>query len=68
MSSIIVKAIMSSFFPCHPKILFLHNWPIMWFDDLSNHLDSIKNGQMDVNQIADFDGMEGFEKKQLFMG
>ncbi|CAN1332630.1 hypothetical protein LINPERPRIM_LOCUS35775 [Linum perenne] len=59
---------MSSFFPCHPKILFLHTWLIIWFDDLSNHLDSIENGQMDVNQIADFrDGMEGFGKKQLFI-
>ncbi|CAN1193349.1 hypothetical protein LINPERHAP2_LOCUS41992 [Linum perenne] len=60
---------MSSFFPCHPKILFLHTLPIILFDDLSNHLDSIKNGQMVVNQIADFgDGMEGFRKKKLFMG
>ncbi|CAN1189160.1 hypothetical protein LINPERPRIM_LOCUS35785 [Linum perenne] len=60
---------MSSFFPCHPKILFLHTWLIIMFDDLSNHLDSIKNGQMDVNQIADFrDGMEAFGKKQLFIG
>ncbi|CAN1138491.1 hypothetical protein LINPERHAP2_LOCUS10721 [Linum perenne] len=35
---------MSSFFPCHPKILCLHTWPIILFDDLSNLLHSIKNG------------------------
>ncbi|CAN1332629.1 hypothetical protein LINPERPRIM_LOCUS35775 [Linum perenne] len=46
---------MSSFFPCHPKTLFLHTWLIIWFDDLSNHLDSIENGQLDVNQIADLE-------------
>ncbi|CAN1181909.1 hypothetical protein LINPERPRIM_LOCUS40573 [Linum perenne] len=35
---------MSSFFPCHPKILCFHTSTIIWFDDLSCLLDSINNG------------------------
>ncbi|CAN1345506.1 hypothetical protein LINPERPRIM_LOCUS40388 [Linum perenne] len=43
-SSRTVNAIMSSLFPCHPKILCFHTSPIIWFDDFSSLLDSIKNG------------------------
>ncbi|CAN1181911.1 hypothetical protein LINPERPRIM_LOCUS40577 [Linum perenne] len=61
MSSITINAIMSSFSHAILKYYAFHISPIIWFDDLSSILDSIK---MDVNQIADLgDGMEGFGKK-----
>ncbi|CAN1255530.1 hypothetical protein LINPERPRIM_LOCUS9023 [Linum perenne] len=64
---------MSPFFQRHPKTSCPQTLSIIWFDDLFDLLNSIRNECETNCRLSDLvrlvgDGMEGFGKKQLFIG